>query len=59
MTRKDYVLIAAALRNAQFETGAEANQAEVFAVVKREICAALRLDNAKFDSRRFMEACDL
>jgi|APGre2960657373_1045057.scaffolds.fasta_scaffold343911_2 hypothetical protein len=49
MTRKDYVLIAEALRIA----------AELGIDPRRKIAAALADDNPRFDVARFLEACGL
>lgn len=60
MTRKDYVLIAAALNNVRlrlvdsdytlaFNAGIEATA--------NELCSTLALDNPRFDTERFLKAC--
>ena len=50
MTRKDYVLIAEAIKRAG---GPDANAYEV----AHYIAFALRRDNPRFERARFMEAC--
>jgi len=54
MTRKDYVSLASALRNA-IPASPEANLAWLSAVCA--ISDALMADNTHFDSDRFLEAC--
>lgn len=48
MTRKDYVLIAAAIARAEFDARQE---------VAHYVAKALAEDNPRFDSARFLKAC--
>jgi hypothetical protein len=59
MTRKDYVLIAAALKAARDEIPVGGAGAEYLAnsVAARHIANALASDNARFDRARFLAAC--
>ncbi len=63
MTRKDYVLIAAALKEARMHwlIGGIARDAASFRAGLRaavqEVAGALARDNAKFDRERFIKAC--
>lgn len=52
MTRKDYVLIASALKQAK-----EALDEDSYTHVVNAMANALISDNPAFDSRRFYEAC--
>lgn len=55
MTRKDYVLIAEAIRRENDAPGyAEKNRGVVYA-----IAAALASENPRFDRARFLKACGL
>ena len=56
MTRKDYVLIAAALKNARGDcaTGAEYEGVDTAA---RHVSDALAKDNPRFERGRFLTAC--
>ena len=61
MTRKDYILIAAALRRANPQH-LEGNNRE-FAIIVwtravESICDALSTDNPRFDRGRFYAACE-
>ena len=54
MTRKDYVLIAAALAMANGQD--HDTPAAAIAYVARALCAELARDNARFDRDRFLKA---
>ncbi len=57
MTRKDYVIIAAALKKSGDECRAEyANGAYATERIAREIARALAADNPRFDGERFLKA---
>ncbi len=64
MTRKDYVLIAAALKEARMHwlipgpTDAPSFRAGIKAAAK-EIAGALARDNSAFQRQRFLKACGL
>jgi len=53
MTRKDYILIAAAIKGANAAPGyTERNSFVAYAIAD-----ALATDNARFDRERFLKAC--
>lgn len=56
MTRKDYVLIAAAIAAEHAGSVTFAEQNRVVCVAQR-LCIALKQDNPRFDEDRFMKAC--
>jgi hypothetical protein len=56
MTRKDYVAIAAAIK----ETGKyheHDDAADALAFLARDLAATLAADNPRFDRARFLKAC--
>jgi len=61
MTRKDYTIIAAALRDAAAMPAAEGrksvNGATMLSMVKDALCKALKQDNPSFNPDRFNNAC--
>lgn len=60
MTRKDYVLIAAALQRAQAASHYRETQEamlEMHAACVHGVADALALDNPRFDTERFLKAC--
>jgi hypothetical protein len=57
MTRKDYVLIAAALRESHIYDEHEATALNQHAFTARCLSAALAKDNPRFDRERFLTAC--
>ena len=64
MTRKDYILIAAAIRETLLpepETGIAPPDWQVFAThrVALRLADQLRQDNPRFDRTRFMAACGI
>ena len=59
MTRKDYVMIAQALRT-QFELSHDNNEDDGLCAViniANDLATALEADNPRFDRERFLEAC--
>ena len=59
MTRKDYVIIAKALKT-QFELSHENNEDDGLCAVinvANDLATALEADNPRFDRERFLEAC--
>ncbi len=56
MTRKDYILIAAAIK-----ASAQRNDLDIWQVATssaaRELCEALASDYPRFDRERFLKAC--
>jgi len=54
MTRKDYEIIAAAIKNAAMRAG---NDSETVDTIVYEIAHQLALDNPRFDADRFAAAC--
>jgi len=64
MTKKDYVLIASAMRRAiAFSDTLPVDIAKPFhdgmTAMARTVAGALQTDNARFDFRRFLEAADV
>ena len=60
MTRKDYILIAAAIRTALEDIIREANRGVLlpqFETLADAIAKALASDNPRFDRERFLKAC--
>lgn len=60
MTRKDYILIAAGLKEARSSYAAMPNVAVYHNGIDNaatRICDALARDNARFDRARFLAAC--
>lgn len=58
MTRKDYVAIADALREARRQLEGMSSEGEdVFQTVMGELAAVLQADNPNFDRVRFERAC--
>lgn len=58
MTRKDYVIIAAAIAKAREETYNHGSDAwYAVDVVAGQVADALAADNSRFDKARFVEAC--
>lgn len=56
MSRKDYILIAGAVRKTIMqECGAEASDALL--MLAEELAARLARDNPRFDPKRFLDAC--
>lgn len=55
MTRKDYIVIAAAIRAGRQGTLSQAASIAADRIVD-ELCDALRADNPRFDTSRFREA---
>ena len=53
MTKKDYIKIAKVIKNNSTSTGKLARQSFI-----QELCLMFEEDNPKFDSFRFMNACD-
>lgn len=61
MTRKDYVILAKALRNARpatFSDGAKSHEYTVWLAAACSVADALMADNNRFDSDRFLNACE-
>lgn len=56
MTRKDYILIAAALRQA-IELCADPISRAAAGFAAGKVCNALEQDNPRFDRERFLKAC--
>jgi hypothetical protein len=54
MTRKDYVMIAAAFAKVRSEQGMDAHTLET---LSRELAMKLAQDNSRFDRARFVAAC--
>ena len=61
MTRKDYVLISGALKDARNSLGRFASPQEInlFHQACFSIASALKEENERFDRERFMTACGL
>lgn len=64
MTRKDYVAIAAIIKNAQayvqvFDTNPAAAAEYMRRSIACDLMQVLAADNSRFDSARFAEACEL
>lgn len=59
MTRKDYILLADALRRARIETLRTGHDAEGIRIAAIEIAYELKDDNPAFDKERFMKACGI
>jgi hypothetical protein len=57
MSRKDYVAIAEAIREAKRETAETLGSSYVLRLAAEEIARALKRDNARFDRERFLTAC--
>lgn len=61
MTKKDYVLLAAALKasRCEFESGSEYGRGvrTQFEVTALKLATALQSDNQRFDRERFLKAC--
>ncbi len=57
MTKKDYELIAAAIKIESDNFKDDIKSFEVVYFTARGIASALRVDNPRFDSARFMKAC--
>ena len=61
MTRKDYILIAAALERSKplpiANPKMDAVRRSVFEMAARNIADALAQDNPRFDRERFLKAC--
>lgn len=57
MTRKDYVLIAAALKSSQLEQFRDGAQPFQHEVSCKRVADALATDNPRFDRDRFLKAC--
>jgi hypothetical protein len=58
MTRKDYILIAAALNKAREFLESNGDSTVGFAVTVESLTADLQADNARFDAARFINACN-
>ena len=56
MTRKDYVLIAAALKAAMSHARGMPTAQAGIEQAARELCSALASDNPRFDRMRFLKA---
>jgi len=56
MTRKDYVKIAAAIRQHVEANSAESYQT-AFSMIAKSVADVLADDNARFDRQRFLTAC--
>lgn len=59
MTRKDYELIARALKRAAAEAQAEGHDLDALRTGAIELAYSLADDNPRFDRERFMKACGL
>ena len=57
MTRKDYVLIADAIRTRIIDNGPTFEERGIALAIVDELSARLRADNPRFDGARFMRAC--
>ena len=58
MTRKDYILIAAALKAARdYSTAHHEQPADTFVTAVLTLCDRLAQDNPRFDRGRFLKAC--
>lgn len=57
MTRKDYELIAAAVRESVTARGAPPDAYVAVAYLAHVLAASLRADNPRFDKARFLKAC--
>ncbi len=57
MTKKDYVLIAEAIRRTA--QGYKDMDATTLSVAKHELAIALENDNSRFDRARFLAACEV
>lgn len=58
MTRKDYELIAKAIKNA-VNSHYDGEAQQVIANVAKELAVSLRNDNERFDAAKFYSACML
>ncbi|MGH7179106.1 MAG: hypothetical protein ACREJC_17140, partial [Tepidisphaeraceae bacterium] len=58
MTRKDYILLAVALRNARPPDGETRNARLAWLAAVCGVADACTRDNPRFDSDRFLNACD-
>jgi hypothetical protein len=60
MTRKDYELIAATIRNARLQGSYHTDEAESMReLIAAHIAHELANDNPRFDRARFLKACGL
>ena len=59
MTRKDYILLAVAIRESRIYDPTEATAPAQREFTARCIAAALARDNPRFDRDRFMKACEV
>lgn len=57
MTRKDYVMIADAIKRGRAQSLAEGHDVTAVRNVAIEIALKLADDNGRFDCDRFLEAC--
>jgi len=64
MTRKDYILIAAAIANtrehyAKYQAHDPVAADKAIRAVARSLAAALQIENPRFDRETFLAACDM
>ncbi len=57
MTRKDYEMIAATLKEQKHQASGSHDQAQAVKRVAECFAANLAMDNARFDKARFLAAC--
>lgn len=56
MTKKDYIAIAAVLKNARGQFCYDETADEVIDFIAARLCFEFLIDNERFDERRFLEA---
>jgi len=59
MTRKDYVLIAQAIRSTQIDLGYDLDAARVLKIAAHKLATNLKAENSRFDVETFKSACGL
>jgi|688.fasta_scaffold1114103_3 hypothetical protein len=57
MTRKDYILIAKTISDLMADFNNCGDDSVSLALVSQELASALKTDNPRFDTARFLTAC--
>ena len=58
MTQKDYILIADAILQTRVDTGDTDRDRKTLSILLKYLCAAAVKDNPRFNTERFLAACD-